>query len=84
MAALAGGELLTTPPGFNSSARVWPQSRHVCAVDLFDAAVQAGQEYSIPMEEDLTVSHSVPVQRSPCFFEVFFADDPNLEWLMLR
>jgi hypothetical protein len=38
---------------------------------------QAGQEYLIPMEEDLTVSHSVPVQRSPCFFEVFFADEPN-------
>ena len=48
-----------------------------CAVDLFDAAVQARQEYSIPMEEDLTVSHSVPVQRSPCFFEGFLADDPN-------
>jgi hypothetical protein len=49
----------------------------ICAVDLFDAAVQAGQEYSIPKEEDLTVSHSVPVQRSPCFFEGFLADDPN-------
>ena len=49
----------------------------VRAVALFDTAVQAGQEYSIPMEEDLTVSHSVPVQRRPCFFEGFFADDPN-------
>jgi hypothetical protein len=47
------------------------------AIDLFDIAVQAGQEYSIPMEEDLTVSYSVPVQRSHCFFEGFFADDPN-------
>jgi hypothetical protein len=29
------------------------------------------------MEEDLTVSHPVPVERSPRFFEGFFADDPN-------
>jgi len=49
----------------------------VRAVDLFDTDVQAGQEYSVLMAQDLTVSHSVPLKRSPCFFEGFFADDPN-------
>jgi hypothetical protein len=49
----------------------------VRAVDLFDTDVQAGQEYSVLMAKDLTVSHSVPLKRSPCFFEGFFADDPN-------
>jgi hypothetical protein len=49
----------------------------VRAVALFDTTVQAGQEYSILMAQDLTVSHSVPLKRSPYFFEGFFADDPN-------
>jgi len=49
----------------------------VRAVALFDTAVQAGQEYSVLMTQDLTVSHSVPLKRGPCFFKGFFADDPN-------
>ena len=49
----------------------------VRAVALFDTAVQAGQGYSVLMAQDLRVSHSVPLKRGPCFFEGFFADDPN-------
>ena len=34
-------------------------------------------EYLVLMAQDLTVFHSVPLKRSPRFFEGFFADDPN-------
>ena len=40
----------------------------VRAVALFDTTVQAGQEYSILIEQDLTVSRSVPLKRSPYQF----------------
>jgi len=47
MAALGGGDLLATPPGINSSARLRPQSRHVSGRHLAELDLN-----SIPITVD--------------------------------